>query len=152
MMSPASAASYSSTQASVGFQALASHEECDERPLNLTTGPRRVRSPSGSPSSSGASFVYARSASPAHQGTTFREPQAEPFLFGLHHHHHHHHHHQQAFAHNGGAQPTAELLVAQPGAKVALRSPSKGQSLLSQPREFFGQDFSGPVPVGPPIS
>ncbi|XP_011495613.1 PREDICTED: homeobox protein Nkx-6.1 [Ceratosolen solmsi marchali] len=131
MMSPASAASYSSTQASVGFQALANHEESDERPLNLTTGPRRACSPSGSPSSSGASFLYARSASPAHQGTTFREPQAEPFLFGLHHHHHHHHHHQP-FAHNGGGgQPTSELLVAQPGAKVALRSPGKAPSTLA---------------------
>ena len=96
-----------------------------------------MRSPSTSPAPAVASFLFTatnvagpRSITPTvpqlppAATTPFREPPAEPFLFGLHHHHHH-----QTFAHNGAGQGAAELLsvTAQPTGKP-LRSPGKGES------------------------
>ncbi|XP_014209645.1 homeobox protein GBX-1-like [Copidosoma floridanum] len=128
MMSPAS--SYCGTQPSAAsFHSVALSscpgEECEDGPLNLTTGPRRSRSPP-------EQYLYEPSAGPeqrkrpseehlttATPTTTFLEP--EGMMFGLHQAHH-------PFPHNG--QSAVELLQASAREyrKSLNKSPSKESS------------------------
>ena len=95
-------------------------DENDDRPLNLTTT-SRARSPSTSPSSSILSgrSVYSRS-SP----TMFREPQTEPYLFGVHRNQHHGLSHQP-YVHNG-RQIVADVAAPASSGK-SIRSSAKGE-------------------------
>lgn len=99
MMSPASAMNYS-TQTSANLPILGSSLNdsaagsvtSDDRPLNLSTGSRRTRSPPRSPLSPTAAFIYATAAaanaSPTSQA--FREPPTDPYLQALQQPHYHH--------------------------------------------------------------
>lgn len=88
MMSPASAMSYG-TPASANLPSTLDDSggvgvvTGDDRPLNLSTGSRRTRSPPRSPLSPTAAFIYAEASS---QAAGFREPTTvDPYLHYPHH-------------------------------------------------------------------